>query len=53
MKTAQKKFEESVNSLIKEGYKLSSSDCGYVGEVGGSVYDCEYFIAIMVKEESD
>lgn len=49
--SGQREFEEKVNALAKEGYKLSSSSCGYVGEVGGAVYDCEYFMAIMVNEE--
>lgn len=47
----QKEFEENVNALMKDGYKISSSSCGYAGEVGNTVYDCEYFMAIMVKEE--
>ena len=43
-------FEKKVNELIKEGYKITSSSCGYVGEVGNSVYDCEYWMAILVTE---
>lgn len=43
-------FENKISELIKDGYKLTSSSCGYVGEVGNSVYDCEYWMAILVKE---
>lgn len=43
-------FEEEVERLLSEGYEISSTDCGYVGEVGGNVYDCEYWMAILVKE---
>lgn len=35
-------FENKVNDLIDNGYKVSSSSCGYVGEVGNDVYDCHY-----------
>lgn len=48
--SGQKEFEKKVNALMKDGYKLSSSSCGFVGEVGNTVYDCEYFMAIMVKD---
>lgn len=43
-------FENKINDLMKEGYKISSSSCGYVGEVGNDVYDCEYWMEILVKE---
>lgn len=43
-------FESKVNDLVDEGYKIISSSCGYVGEVGNSVYDCEYWMAILQKE---
>ena len=43
-------FKEKAERLLSEGYKISSTDCGYVGEVGGSVYDCEYWMAILIKE---
>ena len=46
-------FENKVNDLLDDGYKISSSSCGYVGEVGNSVYDCEYWMAILVKQEDD
>lgn len=42
-------FENKVNELLSQGYKLSSSNCGYVGEVGNSVYDCNYYMAILIK----
>ncbi len=29
-----RKYEKEVNELIKEGYHVSSTSCGYVGEVG-------------------
>ena len=45
-----KEFEKKVNELIKEGYKITSSSCGYIGEVGNSAYDSEYWMAILVKE---
>lgn len=32
-------FLEKVNNLLSEGYKISSTNCGYAGEVGGNVYD--------------
>lgn len=43
-------FENKVNDLIDDGYKIISSSCGYVGEVGNNVYDCEYWMAILEKE---
>ena len=45
----EKAFKEKVNKLISQGYKISSTDCGYAGEVGGNVYDCEYWMAILIK----
>lgn len=45
-----KVFKEKVEKLLSEGYKISSTDCGYAGEVGGNVYDCEYWMAILIKE---
>ena len=42
-------FKEKVNKLISQGYKISSTDCSYAGEVGGNVYDCEYWMAILIK----
>ena len=29
---------------------FNDGDCGYAGEVGGNVYDCEYWMAILIKE---
>lgn len=45
-------FENEVNQLLNNGYRISSSSCGYVGEVGHSVYDCEYYMAILVKDDA-
>lgn len=45
-----KRFREKVDKLLLEGYKISSTNCGYVGDVGGNVYDCEYWMAILIKE---
>lgn len=46
----EKRFKERINKLLSQGYKISSTDCGYTGEVGGKVYDCEYWMAILIKE---
>lgn len=43
-------FINKVNDLLDDGYKILSTSCGYVGEVGNSVYDCEYWMAILIKE---
>ena len=48
----EKAFKEKINKLLSEGYKISSTNCGYSGEVGGNVYDCEYWMAILIKEHS-
>lgn len=45
-----KVFKEKVDRLILQGYKIFSTNCGYAGEVGGNVYDCEYWMAILIKE---
>lgn len=45
-------FENKLNDLLDDGYKISSSSCGYIGEVGSNVYDCEYWMAILVKQEN-
>lgn len=45
----EKIFKEKVNNLISQGYTISSTNCGYAGEIGGNVYDCEYWMAILVK----
>ena len=50
MKNDHKVFKEKVDRLILQGYKISSTNCGYSGEVGGNVYDCEYWMAILIKE---
>lgn len=44
------KFKERVSKLLSEGYTISSTNCGYAGEVGCNVYDCEYWMAILIKE---
>lgn len=44
-------FENKINDLLDDGYKILSSSCGYVGEVGGSVYDCDYWMAVLAKQE--
>lgn len=49
-KSDKDEFETEVNTMMENGYKLSSSDCGYIGEVGNSVYDCNYYMAIMVLD---
>lgn len=49
-KSDKDEFETEVNTMMDNGYKLSSSDCGYIGEVGNSVYDCNYYMAIMVLD---
>lgn len=46
----EKRFKEKVNKLLSQEYKISSTNCGYSGEVGGNVYDCEYWMAILIKE---
>lgn len=46
-------FERKAKELFKDGYKLSSSSCGYVGEVGGSVYDCNFWMGIFIKESEE
>lgn len=46
-------FERKAKELFKDGYKLSSSSCGYVGEVGGNVYDCNFWMGIFIKESEE
>lgn len=46
----EKRFKEKVEKLLSQGYTISSTNCGYVEEVGGNVYDCECWMAILVKE---
>lgn len=46
----EKRFKEKVNKLLLQGYIISSTDCGYAGEVGSNVYNCEYWMAILIKE---
>ena len=45
-----KAFKEKVEKYFSQGYKISSTNCGYAGEVGGNVYDCEYWMAILIKD---
>lgn len=49
-KSDKNEFEKEVNALMEKGYKLSSSNCGYMGQVGGAVYDCDYYMAILVLD---
>ena len=44
------KYLKKKLKLLSQGYKISSTNCGYAGEVGGNVYDCEYWMAILIKE---
>ena len=46
----EKIFKEKVRKLLAEGYKISATNCGYIGEVGGNVYDCEFWMAVLIKE---
>lgn len=46
----EKRFKEKVNKLLSQGYKISSTNCGYSGEVGGNVYNCEYWMAILIRK---
>lgn len=48
--SSEKAFKEKVKQLVSQGYRIAASDCGYVGDVGGNVYDCEYWMAILVKD---
>lgn len=48
--TDSKVFKEKIEELLSQGYKVSSTHCCYVGEVGNDVYDCESWMAILVKE---
>ena len=41
-------FEEKVNELLKMGYKISSTSCGFVNS---EAYDfCSVYQAILIKE---
>lgn len=43
-------FTQEVNELLQEGYKISSTDCGFVND---SQYDyCSSFMAILVIEKT-
>lgn len=46
----ENRFKEKVEKFLSQGYKISSTNCGYAGEVGDNVYDCEYWMAILIKE---
>lgn len=42
-------FENMVNAYLKEGWKISSTSCGFVNS---DAYDfCTSFQAILIKEE--
>jgi hypothetical protein len=46
--TKQGDFEDEVNGWLKEGYKISSTSCGFFNS---EAYDfCEHWQAILVKE---
>lgn len=47
-KSDKNEFEKEVNVLMEKGYELSSSNCGYIGQVGDDAYDCNYYMAILV-----
>ena len=40
------RFEANCAKAIDEGFKLSSSSCGYIPDP----YDCNYFMAIFYKD---
>lgn len=42
-------FEKNVNGLLKRGWKMSSSGCGFVNSAEYNFCDC--FHAIMIKGE--
>jgi len=46
----EKRFKEKVENFLLQGYKISSTNCGYSGEIGSNVYNCEYWMAILIKE---
>ena len=48
--TDAKVFAAKMNDLISQGYKVSSTNCGYIGEVGNDVYDIKLWMAILVRE---
>ena len=41
------RFKAMCEQAMDEGFKLSSSSCGYVP----APYDCNYFMAIFYKEQ--
>jgi len=47
--SSESEFEKYVNGRISEGYKISSTNCGFVNSES---YDfCACYQAILVKEE--
>ena len=44
----QGEFEDIVNSYLKEGYKLLSSNCGFINSENYDFVDC--WQAILYKE---
>jgi len=50
-KSIQGEFEDEVNSLLEDGFILSSSDCGFVNSES---YDfCESWQAILIKTSTN
>jgi hypothetical protein len=44
-------FEKMVNSFLNEGYKVSSTSCGFVNS---EKYDfCGSYQAVLIKENND
>lgn len=48
-RASEVEFFQLINARLKDGFKVSSSSCGYVP----NPYDCEYWMAILVKEVDD
>ena len=47
--TDEDDFTKQVNDLLNDGYKISSTDCGFIQS---EQYDfCSSFMAILVKEQ--
>ncbi len=44
----KRSFEAQCEKAVDDGFKLSSSSCGYVP----APYDCSYFMAIFYKDEA-
>lgn len=45
----QKRFEKTVNELLKDSWKLVTASCGFINS---EQYDfCDYYQAILKREE--